>query len=97
MWKGYLPLSVKALDLDLLEAIINQDSTAAESTKVKYDINISKIRAKDMLKRFKSNPDIEFEMKHITRTHLVHTHFLTNNKTKAKQLIHKLENYFKRL
>jgi hypothetical protein len=97
MWKGYLPQAVKALDLDLLESILNQDSTAAEITKISYDIAVVHGRANEMLKKFKNIPDIEFQTKQITRTHLVHKYILNKTNTGAIQLVDKLENYLAQL
>ena len=97
MWKGYLPKAIEALDLEFLETTLNQDKAALEITEIKYDIEVSEENALEMLKKFKNIPDIEFQTKNITRTHLVHKLFLTNIKARASNLLQQLESYSKTL
>ena len=94
MWKGYLPNAIDALDLDFLSTILLQDSTTIKST---YDLSVTNNEAEQMLCHFKSNPNIEFETKNITRTHLVHRFFLLKTRERANELLITLENYLQRL
>ena len=94
MWKGYLPNAIDALDLDFLSTILLQDSTTIKST---YDLSVTNNEAEQMLSHFKSNPNIEFETKNITRTHLVHRFFLLKTRERANELLITLENYLQRL
>ena len=97
MWEGYLPNAINALDLDLLEEILNQDKTTQFNADNQYEITIDNAVAIPMLSKFKKSPNIEYQTKNITRTHLVHQYFLSKVKLQGAELLQSLDQYYHEL
>jgi hypothetical protein len=91
---GYLPIAVDAIPMHLHEEIIiNEfayngdylDETLNNSVK-----NFTLEDVDNILAAITNNKDYHFQLKRITRSHLVHEKLLTRTKNNAAQLLHQL-------
>lgn len=58
-----------------------------------YEINIPDIQASQMINRIRNSADFEFQVKHITRTHLMNAAVLRDLLNSTEELLQGLNKY----
>jgi hypothetical protein len=99
MWKGYLPLGIDAISLDMLLEIIDQEAESWVDANTFNEINlkVSEKEFEQILSKILNSTEFEFETKNIGRSHRVHINFLERMLRSEEDLIQELNNYLKTL
>jgi len=98
---GYLPLAVDAIPMHLHEEILENEILSATqdfTDNVLLNNKVKNYTASDILEirnALEGNKDFAFQLKRITRSHLVHAKILGLTKTNAITMIEKLKNWKK--
>lgn len=99
MWKGYLPLGIDAINLDMLLEIIDQEAEGWVDANKFNEINlkVSDKEFEQILGKILNSKEFEFETKNIGRSHRVHVNFLERMLKSEQDLIQELNAYLKTL
>lgn len=93
---GYLPIVVDAIPMKIHEEIMSNQNISLKPTSGYVGDNISPVTIKELesiLNYLQSNEDFDFQLKRITRSHLVHVRLLTGLKESAVLLLNDLEKW----
>jgi len=98
MVNGYLPVVVDAIPMHLHEEILEHEIGATfqdqESELLNnYVMNYTKKDVTSIIAALKGNTEFAFQLKRITRSHLIQIKFLKINNTSAKSVIAKLNEW----
>jgi hypothetical protein len=99
MWKGYLPLGIDAINLNMLLEIIDQEAEGwVDADKFnEINLNVSDKEFEQILGKILNSKEFEFETKNIGRSHRVHINFLGRMLKSEEDLIQELIAYLKTL
>jgi hypothetical protein len=99
MWKGYLPLGIDAIDLDMLLEILDQETEdGLDANKInEINLKVSDKEFEQILGKILNSKEFEFETKNIGRSHRVHINFLQRILRREEELIQELKAYLKTL
>jgi hypothetical protein len=99
MWKGYLPLGIDAINLDMLLEILDQESEDdLDSNKINDIIlKVSEKEFQQILSKILNSKEFEFQTKNIARAHRLHINFLQRILKTEEELIKELNDYLKTL
>ena len=93
---GYLPIVVDAIPMHIHEEILSGENNSLTPTAGYIGRNISSVSAEDLetiLNYLRANKDFDFQLKRITRSHLVHVRLLSGLKKNAVSLLNELEKW----
>ena len=93
---GYLPIVVDAIPMPIHEEIISREEIILTPTAGYVGINISRVSPEDVasiLNYLRVHEDFDFQLKRITRSHLVHARLLNGLKANAVSLLNDLEQW----
>lgn len=93
---GYLPIVVDATPMHIHEAILSGENILLTPTAGYIGRNISNVSPEDLesiLNYLQENKEFDFQLKRITRSHLVHVRLLTGLKNNAVSLLNDLEEW----
>ncbi len=93
LWREYFPYAVDLLPTQFLEDAIWTEDLVKEDLKITdYTSVKTPDPFKSIISEFRSIPEMDFHLKNISRTHLLHIRFLQNFKDRATDALHLLEN-----
>ena len=93
---GYLPIVVDAIPMHIHEEILSRENIQLTPTAGYVGKKISHVSPKDLesiLTYLQAHEDFGFQLKRITRSHLVHARLLTGLKGNAVSLLNDLEQW----
>ena len=93
---GYLPIVVDAIPMHIHEEILSGENISITPTAGYIGRSISIVSAEDLefiLNYLEANEDFDFQLKRITRSHLVQARLLTGLKKNAISLLNDLEQW----
>jgi len=93
---GYLPIVVDAIPMHIHEEILSRENILLTPTAGYIGKKISHVNPNDLeaiLTYLKANEDFDFQLKRITRSHLVQARLLTGLKDNAVSLLNDLEQW----
>ncbi len=93
---GYLPIVVDAIPMHIHEEILSGGIISITPTAGYIGRNISQVSPEDVesiLNYLQANEDFDFQLKRITRSHLVQARLLTGLKVNAVSLLNDLEKW----
>ena len=93
---GYLPIVVDAIPMHIHEDILSGENNNLTPTAGYLGREISSVNTQDLetiLKYLRTNKDFDFQLKRITRSHLVQVRILSGLKKNAASLLNELENW----
>ena len=93
---GYLPIVVDAIPMHIHEQILSRENIQLTPTAGYVGKKISHVNAEDLeaiLTYLRADENFDFQLKRITRSHLVHARLLTGLKDNAISLLNDLEKW----
>lgn len=88
LWREYLPVAIDLLPSAFLEDIVLNDSEDVPKTEPEeYIKNYDSAMAATIIDTFRNSPEMDFQLKNVSRTHLVHLFFLDQYITRAQEAI----------
>ena len=88
LWREYLPIAIDLLPSKFLEDIVLNDSEEVPKIDPKeYIKNYDLEMAATVIEAFRNNPEMDFQLKNVSRTHLLHLFFLDQYITRAQEAI----------
>ncbi|MFN1835250.1 DUF6090 family protein [Balneola sp. MJW-20] len=92
LWREYLPIAIDLLPSAFLEDIVRGDIGADTEIRLdRYFTESGRTDPEQILRSFKQNEKMDFLLKSVSRTHLVHIVFLTESKEQAITALKELE------
>ena len=93
--EGVHPLMVDVLPFNIHEEIITTDGLADYDAE--YSVSLTGVNAESLIEQMRLQPKMAYELKNVTRSHLINIQVLEGIKERGKRLILLLQNYLKRL
>ncbi|MCL6257668.1 hypothetical protein M3O96_01120 [Aquiflexum sp. TKW24L] len=99
LWKGYLPLGIDAINLDMLLEILDQESEEGlDANKInEINLKVSDKEFEQILGKILNSKEFEYETKNIARSHRVHINYLQRILRREEELTQKLSDYLNTL
>ena len=93
--EGVHPLMVDILPFNIHEEILKTDRLADYDTQ--YSVSLTGVEAESLIEQMRLQPQMAFELKNVTRSHLINTQVLVGTKERGRRLILLLRDYLERI
>lgn len=91
LWREYLPVAIDILPSSFLEELVYMDMIDEEIKHYSEIVNYSPDMANSVIQKFQNTQEMDFLLKSISRTHLVHIFFLNRTIERAEEAISVME------